>query len=60
MPRFTNLPDHLREHHELRSSDVPSFYWMAMGIAVLLGLVSGAIWIAWNLFQIHVLPRITP
>jgi hypothetical protein len=55
MPRFTNLPDHLREHHEIRSSDVPSFYWMAMGIAVLIGLVSGLIWIAWNLLKLHVL-----
>ena len=55
MPRFVNLPDHLREHQEIRSSDVPSLYWLAMGIAVLLGLVSGVIWIAWNLLKLHVL-----
>ena len=36
-------------------SDVPRFYWIAMGVTVLLGLVSGAIWIAWNLVTLHVL-----
>ncbi len=28
----------------------------AIGVTILLGLVTGSIWIAWNLFRLHVLP----
>jgi hypothetical protein len=28
---------------------------MAFGIAALVGLVTGAVWIAWTLFRLHVL-----
>ena len=48
------FPRHHREPDVVRTSDVPGL-WMAFGIALLLGLVSGACWIAWNLFRIHVL-----
>ena len=36
-------------------SDVPRLYWVAMGVAILLGLISGTVWIAWNLIKLHVL-----
>ena len=49
-----------REPDLMTWSDVPRLYWLAMGIAILLGMVSGAIWIAWKLFEFHVLPRIAP
>jgi hypothetical protein len=39
----------------MRWSDVPNVYWLALGIAMLLGLVGGALWIAWRLFELHVL-----
>jgi len=29
---------------------------MAFGIVLLIGLVTGALWIAWNLIRLHVLP----
>jgi len=29
---------------------------MFFGIVLLLGVVSGSIWIAWNLIRLHVLP----
>ena len=31
-------------------------YLIAIGITILLGLVTGSIWIGWNLFRLHVLP----
>jgi hypothetical protein len=39
----------------MRWSDVPNVYWLAMGSAILLGLVGGGLWIAWKLFELHVL-----
>jgi hypothetical protein len=30
-------------------------YLIAIGITILLGLVTGSIWIGWNLFRVHVL-----
>lgn len=53
MPR--RLPDYHREPELLQWSDVPRFIWIAFGVALLLGLLSGAVWIAWNLLKIHVL-----
>jgi hypothetical protein len=41
-------------------SDVPRVYWLAIAVTIILGLVTGSIWIAWKLFQLHVLPRIAP
>jgi hypothetical protein len=55
--RFPNYP---REPDLMRWSDVPRIYWIAIGITILLGLVSGSIWIAWKLFELHVLPWIAP
>jgi hypothetical protein len=53
MPRQFEHP--LREPDFMRWPDVPSFYWVAMGTAILCGLVGGALWIAWKLFELHVL-----
>jgi hypothetical protein len=49
-----------REPDLMTWSDVPRIYWFAMGIAILLGMVSGVIWIGWKLIQFHVLSRIAP
>jgi hypothetical protein len=53
--RFSNLPDHLREPHQVAWSDLPPLYWKALGITLLLGLVTGLLWIGWRLFEVHVL-----
>jgi hypothetical protein len=53
--RFSNVPDHLREPHDVGWSDLPTVFWKAMGITVLLGLITGLIWIGWRLFELHVL-----
>jgi len=53
--RFTNVPEHLREPHQIGWSDLPPFYWKAFGIVLTIGLVTGLIWIAWRLFDLHVL-----
>ena len=52
MPR--RLPEPFREPELVRWSDIPGVA-MAFGVALLVGLVSGLIWIAWNLFKLHVL-----
>ncbi len=49
--RFSNR---VREPELVGWSDVPGLA-MAFGIVLLVGLVSGVIWIAWKLFEIHVL-----
>ena len=53
--RFSNMPDHLREPLDVAWSDLPPIYWKALGITVLLGLISGLLWIGWKLVDIHVL-----
>lgn len=57
MPRhFPSAPDDLREPHEVEwGSGFLRIYLMAIGITILLGLVTGSIWIGWNLFRLHVL-----
>jgi hypothetical protein len=54
--RTPQLPDELREPHTIEAPGVWRLYFIAIGIAILLGLVSGAIWIAWRLLKLHVLP----
>ena len=52
MPRrFTEL---FREPELLSWSGIPGLA-MAFGIVLLLGLVSGVIWIGWRLLEVHVL-----
>jgi hypothetical protein len=53
--RFSNVLEHLREPHNIAWSDLPPIYWKALGITILLGLVTGLIRIAWRLFDLHVL-----
>ena len=53
--RFSNVPEHLREPHDVAWSDLPGVFWKAIGITVLLGFITGLIWIAWRLFDLHVL-----
>ena len=52
MPR--RFPERYREPDQVHWSDVPGLF-IAFGIALLIGLVTGVIWIAWKLFEVHVL-----
>ena len=53
MPRpYVNDP------HRQRPSGSPEFtrlLFVAFGIVLIIGLVSGSIWIAWNLIRLHLL-----
>ena len=49
-PRFQHhVPDHLREPHEVEVPGAWNVYVIAIGIVILVGLVSGSLWIAWRL-----------
>ena len=53
MPRpFVNDP---KRHQQVASPEFTRLLLIAFGIALLLGLISGSMWIAWNLFRLHVL-----
>ena len=53
MPRpFTNDP---KRQQQVASPEFTRLLFIAFGIAMLLGLVSGSIWIAWNLIRLHLL-----
>jgi hypothetical protein len=53
MPKpYANDP---RRHPQVGSPEFTRLLFVAFGIALLLGLVSGSIWIAWNLIRLHVL-----
>jgi hypothetical protein len=52
MPR--RFQERYREPDLVRWSDVSGIA-LAFGIALLVGLVSGVIWIGWKLFEVHVL-----
>ena len=41
---------------DVASPDFTRLLFVAFGVVLLLGLVSGSIWIAWNLVKLHVLP----
>ena len=52
MPRrFSNVPDHLREPHEVEIHGFWNIYFVAISIVILLGLVGGTLWIAWRLLS---------
>jgi hypothetical protein len=53
--KIPHLPDDLREPHTVEWPGLSRFYLKAIGITILIGLVSGVLWIAWNLIRIHVL-----
>jgi TM2 domain-containing membrane protein YozV len=54
-PHFQKVPDHLREPHQLEIAGAGRLYLLAIGIAILLGLLGGLGWIAWSLFIEQVL-----
>ena len=52
MPRrFSNVPDHLREPHEVELKGFWNIYLVAIGIVILLGLMTGTLYIAWRLLS---------
>jgi len=53
--RFSHYQDHQREPDHVVWSDLPPGYWKMFGIALLLGFLTGVGWIAWKLFEVHVL-----
>lgn len=54
MPRrFEHLPDHLREPHQIESPGFWGFYFKAIGIVILLGLLTGAGWMIWRFLGAH-------
>jgi hypothetical protein len=53
MPRpLVNDP---KRHQQTASPEFTRLLLVAFGIALLLGLLSGSLWIAWNLIRLHVL-----
>lgn len=60
MPRrFSRPPNHDDLHFEDRqvyTSSTARVLAIAFGVALLLGLSTGLVWIAWNLLRLHVLP----
>lgn len=52
MPR--RFSRYIGQPRTIRWSDYPGIA-IALGVALLIGMVSGAIWIGWSLFRIHVL-----
>jgi hypothetical protein len=53
MPRrFSNDP---RFDEDVASPGLTRLLFVAFGIALLVGLVSGVLWIVWKLFEVHVL-----
>ena len=55
-PHFQHTPDHVREPHEVEIAGGGRLYMIAIGVTILLGLVTGLLWIGWRLLQLHVLP----
>ena len=52
MPRrFSNVPDHLREPHEVEIQGFWNIYFVAIGVVILFGLVSGTVYIGWRLLS---------
>jgi hypothetical protein len=53
-PHFRN-DDRPFDLEDYAPRPVMRLYLIAIGITILLGLVTGSIWIAWNLIRLHVL-----
>jgi len=54
MPRrFSNVPDHLREPHEVEVQGFWNIYFVAIGIVILIGLVTGTLYIACRLLSVR-------
>ena len=60
MPRrFSRPPNHddlQLEDRQVYSSSTTRVLAIAFGVALLLGLGTGLVWIAWNLLRLHGLP----
>jgi hypothetical protein len=50
-PRFSSLPNRRRSPHEIEIRGFWNLYLVAIGIVVLLGLVTGTLYIAWRLLS---------
>ena len=53
--RFTKIPDRFREPQDMAWSDLPVLFWKGMAITIVLGVITGLIWIGWRLIELHVL-----
>jgi len=53
-PRFQPpVPEHLREPHEVEVPGLWNLYVIAIGIAILIGLITGTVWIVWQIAAMH-------
>jgi hypothetical protein len=50
---FPHTPDQLREPHEIEIVGSGRIYLIAIGVTILIGLVSGLAWIGWKLLELH-------
>ena len=50
-PRFSNLPDRHRRAHEVEIRGFWNLYVVAIGIVILVGLVTGTLYIVWQLLS---------
>jgi hypothetical protein len=50
-PRFSSLPNRRRAPHEIEIRGFWNLYVVAIGIVILLGLVTGTLYIAWRLLE---------
>lgn len=48
-------PSRARPRDEMASSEGTRLFLIVVGVTLLIGLVTGGVWIAWNLVTIHVL-----
>lgn len=46
--RLPDVPDHLREPHEVEVAGFWRLYVIAIGVVILVGLVTGSGWLAWR------------
>jgi hypothetical protein len=52
MPRrLTDVPDYQREPNEIEVKGFWRVYFIAIGVVILLGLLTGSAWIAWRLLS---------
>ena len=60
MPRRFSRPPHYDdlqlEDRQVYTSSTARALAIAFGVALLLGLGTGLVWVAWNLLRLHVLP----
>jgi hypothetical protein len=48
------LQKHEGDEDDIASPEASRLLFLAFGIAALIGLVTGLIWVGWNLLRIHV------